>query len=182
MTPKPHQTLPSVMQVKVRAAVFPQDKETVSALFLAYAGSIPVDLDYQNFKDELAGLPGKYAEQRGGAVFLAETADNEAIGIVALRNFAVEGSETPTCELKRLYLAPASRGKGVAKMLMDAVLARAREMGHQEMLLDTLSSMAAARKLYENYGFQEIPSYYASVDDAVFYKLVLRMLISPPPT
>jgi ribosomal protein S18 acetylase RimI-like enzyme len=61
----------------------------------------------------------------------------------------------------------------VSKQLMNAILARARSLGYAEMLLDTLRSMTAARRLYSSYGFTEIESYYQSVDDAVFYKLIL---------
>jgi ribosomal protein S18 acetylase RimI-like enzyme len=172
-------------EVKIRPAVFPNDKEIVSRLFLAYAQSLPVKLDFQGFEEELAGLPGKYGVERGGAVFLAYTPspssitpssqpkDTESIiGVVALGSFPTTTS-IPTCELKRLYLAPSCRGRGVAKSLMDEVIARARELGYKKMLLDTLRSMTTARKLYSRYGFVEIGSYYASVEGAVFYKLIL---------
>jgi len=162
------------MEIRIRPAIFPQDKNTVTTLFLAYAGSLPVNLDYQDFQKELAGLPGKYAADVGGAVFLAYSpTDGEPVGVVGVRNLPTEGSGVPICELKRLYLAPHARGKGVAHSLMDAVLARARELGYKEMLLDTLRSMTPARKLYEHYGFTEIPAYYTSVEGAMFYKLVL---------
>ncbi|KAH7385413.1 acyl-CoA N-acyltransferase [Phaeosphaeria sp. MPI-PUGE-AT-0046c] len=171
-------------KVIIRAAEFPADKEIVSQLFLEYAQSLPMPLDLQGFEEELARLPGKYAVEKAGAIFLAYTtnaltdqdeAANEQetiIGVVALRSFATSNT-IPTCELKRLYLAPSSRGLGVSKKLMDVVVARARELDNKEMLLDTLSSMTAARRLYEGYGFVEIESYYQSVEDAVFYKLVL---------
>lgn len=141
-------------------------------------------LDFQGFEEELARLPGKYASENDGAIFLAcscntstdqeeqSNSQERIIGIVALRSFPTTNS-VPTCELKRLYIVPSGRGLGVAKKLMDAVIARAREMSYKEMLLDSLSSMTAARRLYEGYGFFEIESYYQSVEDAVFYKLVL---------
>lgn len=171
-------------KVTIRPAEFPADKEIVSQLFLEYAQSLPIPLDFQGFEEELAKLPGKYALENGGATFLACTTNtltgqdeqsnlqDTIIGVVALRSFSTTNS-TPTCELKRLYLAPPSRGLGVSKKLMNAVIARAREMGYKEMLLDSLSSMTAARRLYEGYGFVEIESYYQSVEDAVFYKMVL---------
>lgn len=171
-------------KVTIRPAEFPADKEIVSQLFLEYAQSLPIPLDFQGFEEELAKLPGKYAVENGGAIFLACTTntltdqDKEldphktTIGVIALRPFPTTNS-IPTCELKRLYLAPSCRGLGVSKKLMDAVIARAREMSYKEMLLDSLSSMTAARRLYEGYGFVEIESYYQSVEDAVFYKLVL---------
>jgi ribosomal protein S18 acetylase RimI-like enzyme len=167
-----------IPEVKIRPAIFPVDKPIVSELFLAYAQSLPIKLDFQGFEDELAGLPGKYAVENGGAVLLAYTSSEQhatqetIIGIVALRSFPTTTS-IPTCELKRLYLTPPSRGLGVSKHLMAAVLARARQLGYAEMLLDTLASMTAARHLYSRYGFTEIPSYYPSVSGAVFYKLLL---------
>ncbi|KAF2818860.1 acyl-CoA N-acyltransferase [Ophiobolus disseminans] len=165
--------------ISIRPATFPADTQTVRNLFLAYAQSLPIALDFQGFEEELAGLPGKYAADRGGVVYLAHTTEEgkcstareSVIGIVALRAFP--SAAVRTCELKRLYIEPAARGRGVAKTLMDAVVFRARECGYVEMLLDTLGSMTAARRLYGGYGFQEIEGYYESVEGAVFYKLVL---------
>jgi GNAT superfamily N-acetyltransferase len=94
----------------VRPAKFPEDKEVVAKLFLAYAQSLPISLDFQNFEGELAGLPGKYAVEQGGAVWLAyrspeqessattptgaststpseEESEGEAIGCLGLRPF-----------------------------------------------------------------------------------------------
>jgi ribosomal protein S18 acetylase RimI-like enzyme len=162
--------------VSIRAAIFPADREVVSNLFLAYAQSLPVKLDFQGFEEELAGLPGKYDVSKSGSVILAytnsESSPETIIGVVALRAFSTSNS-IPTCELKRLYLTPSCRGLGVSKGLMDGVIVRARELGYKEMLLDTLSSMTVARRLYERCGFVEIGSYYPSVKDAVFYKLIL---------
>ena len=80
---------------------------------------------------------------------------------------------TSQAELKRLYLVPSARGLGASKALMDVAIARARELGYKEVLLDTLGSMTAARRLYEKYGFREIEAYYNSHPDAVFYRLEL---------
>lgn len=189
--------------VRIRPAIFPDDKEIVGQLFLAYARSLPISLDFQNFEHELAALPGKYASEKGGAVWLAYAAvdqessstttnsDNtnnaQAIGCIAIRPFfstpttaesatLLSNSTSPTtttCELKRLYLTPASRGLGVSKLLMDVAISHAKKLGYKEMLLDTLNSMTPARRLYEGYGFEEIGSYYESVEDAVFYRLLL---------
>jgi GNAT superfamily N-acetyltransferase len=133
--------------VKIRQAIFPADKQIVSQLFLAYAQSLPIKLDFQGFEEELAGLPGKYAVEKGGAVYLAYAtasptsttgasseqppSQETIIGIVALRPFPTTNS-TSTCELKRLYLAPSARGLGVSKQLMNAVLDCARSLGYKE--------------------------------------------------
>ncbi|KAF9693132.1 hypothetical protein EKO04_008654 [Ascochyta lentis] len=164
--------------VKIRPAQFPADKEVVNKLFRAYEESLPLSLDFQNFSHEIASLPGKYAVENGGALYIAfikthpsqtQLAMEQVVGCLCLRAFAASES----CELKRLYLTPDSRGMGVSKLLMDVVIARARELGYKEMLLDTLSSMAAARGLYERYGFVEVEAYYKSVPDAVYYRLEL---------
>ena len=164
--------------VRTRPAKFPADKEMVGNLFLAYAESLPISLNFQNFSEEFASLPGKYAVENGGILYLAYTetptshdwpATEKLIGCVGLRSFEAQ----KRCELKRLYLTPESRGLGVSKLLMDVVIAKAQELGYQDMLLDTLSSMTVARRLYEKYVFIEIDAYYESVPDAVFYRLAL---------
>ncbi|KAF2623318.1 acyl-CoA N-acyltransferase [Macroventuria anomochaeta] len=168
--------------VKIRPAIFPADKEAVKELFLAYEQFLldfaDVKLDFQNFDHEVASLPGKYAVENDGALYLAyiemptshdRPAIEKTVGCMGLRAFTASQSG----ELKRLYLTPESRGLGVSKLLMDVAIARARELGYKEILLDTLSSMATARKLYEKYGFVEVPAYYESHPDAVFYQLEL---------
>jgi len=171
--------------VKVRLAQFPDDKDTISNLFLAYEQHLldtaSVKLDFQNFEDELANLPGKYAVEHNGALWLAYISASSAqktppaketpIGCMGLRAF-----NTARAELKRLYLLPSARGSGVSKVLMDVAIARARELGYREVLLDTLGSMTAARRLYEKYGFREIEAYYDSHPDAVFYRLALTQV------
>lgn len=194
-------------RVNIRPAVFPDDKEIVGQLFLAYAQSLPVSLDFQNFEDELAALPGKYGAEKGGAVWLAYASpkaseptsngntqsdsksikNEQAVGCIAIRPFfttptTAESSAllasstspaTTTCELKRLYLTPESRGLGVSKLLMEVALSEAKKLGYKEMLLDTLRTMTPARRLYEKFGFEETGSYYENPNDAVFYRLVL---------
>ncbi|KAF2245702.1 acetyltransferase [Trematosphaeria pertusa] len=168
-------------------AQFPRDREVVASLFAAYAKSLEIDLTFQAFEEELAQLPGKYAPSNGGALFLAHAShpaptlktpphlspppsQPKAIGCVALRGF----SPPHICELKRLYIAPDSRGLGAGRDLLEAVLARARELGYREMLLDTLPSMVAARKMYAQYGFEEVGKYYESpIEGTTFMKLVL---------
>jgi ribosomal protein S18 acetylase RimI-like enzyme len=183
--------------VKIRPAIFPDDQKIVGQLFLAYAESLPISLDFQNFEHELAGLPGKYTAENGGAVWLAYTTQTRSesdsreqenyIGCIAIRPFfhptttpmsaslAETSTSAPssTCELKRLYLTPASRGLGVSRLLMDVALSKARELGYREMLLDTLRTMTPARKLYKGYGFEETGSYYENPNDVVFYRLIL---------
>ena len=131
------------------------DLQDAVALFEAYAASLGIDLAYQDFAGELAAMPGKYAPPRG-ALLLARAAGGRAVGCVALRPLPADGA----CEMKRLYVAPAGRGGGLGRALVDAVLAEARRIGYREMRLDTLPTMAAALALYRSAGFRDIPPYY----------------------
>jgi GNAT superfamily N-acetyltransferase len=132
-----------------------------------YACSLNLDLSFQNFADELEHLPSEYGPPRGA--FLLAQDDGLAIGGVGLRAFS--GS---TGEIKRLYVVPAGRGHGVGRALMLGVLASARELGYERLLLDTLPSMRDAQALYRSLGFRPIPAYrFNPVEGTAFFALDL---------
>ena len=133
----------------------PGDLAEAARLFEAYAASLDIDLAFQDFTGELAGLPGKYAPP-AGELLLACGVDGEPLGCVALRPFA----PGEVCELKRLYVVPAARGLGLGRALVDAVLRAAERIGYREMWLDTLPSMVEAVALYRRAGFETIAPYY----------------------
>jgi len=133
-------------------------------LFQEYVDSLPIDLCFQGFAEEVASLPGKYAPPEG-ELLLARDAEGTAIGCVAVR----PTTDDQACEMKRLYVSPAGRGKGLGKALMEAIVALATEMGYREIRLDTLSSLREAVAMYRKYGFVDIPPYHeARVDDLLF--------------
>lgn len=132
------------------------DLRSTAELFDAYAKSLPVDLDYQDFGLELASLPGKYAPPHG-ELLLAKQTDGEALGCVGLRPLPAAGC----CEMKRLYLAPDARGTGLGRALAEAIIEKAREIGYRELRLDTLATMTSAIGLYQGMGFAKIEPYYA---------------------
>ena len=153
---------------EIRPAVSADDLAEVARLFNAYAASLEIDLGYQDFTGELAGLPGKYAAP-AGALLLARDGADEAIGCVGLRSLG-DG----VCEMKRLFVAPEGRGLGLGRALMNAVAEEARRLGYREMRLDTLPTMAAAQSLYRQAGFEPVPPYYDTpVDGTVFMRLAL---------
>lgn len=126
-------------------------------IFREYAAGLQVDLCFQQFDVELAGLPGDYASPRG-ALLLAMI-DGSVAGCCALR--PLDSVDYPNAaEMKRLYVRKAFRGFGLGRHLAESVLNAARQAGYDSVLLDTLNDMEAARALYEELGFHEIPPYY----------------------
>lgn len=145
------------------------DLHAVARLFEAYAASLPVDLGYQGFAAELAGLPGNYAPPRG-ALLLARGTDGIPLGSIGVRSLTPE----EVGELKRLYVVPAARGSGLGRALAEAAIEAARGLGHCELRLDTLPSMTAAIAMYEQMGFVRMPPYYGPTPPGtVFMSLTL---------
>lgn len=141
------------------------DLVSVKRLFEAYAASLGVDLCFQGFADELAGLPGAYAPPRGA--LLVASQDGVTIGCVGLRPLDEEGGRTG--EVKRLYVVPQARGSRAGRALMDALLERARTLGYDTLKLDTLATMTRARALYASLGFRECAPYYRNPLPGVTY-------------
>jgi putative acetyltransferase len=122
-------------------------------LFLEYAQSLGFSLCFQNFDQELAGLPGDYAPPEG-RLLLAEY-EGQVAGCVALHRL-----EEKICEMKRLYLRPQFRGKGIGRALADRIISEARQIGYQSMRLDTVEPvMKDAVEMYRKIGFKEIAPY-----------------------
>jgi ribosomal protein S18 acetylase RimI-like enzyme len=140
------------------------DLTAVRALFRAYADRLPVDLAYQDFATELASLPGAYAPP-SGALLLARAADGTALGCVGLRAMTDAGC----CEMKRLYVAPAARGLGLGRALMDAAVDAGRRLGYRELRLDTLPTMTEAIAMYRRAGFTPIAPYYDGAPDGTLF-------------
>ena len=127
--------------------------EAVRALLLDYAQSLGFSLCFQGFDEELRTLPGMYAPPRG-RLLLAMEGDAPA-GCVGLHEW-----DAQIAEMKRLYVRPAFRGRGLGRILTDAALADARALGYRSIRLDTIPTlMQPAIALYRELGFREIPPY-----------------------
>ena len=144
-----------------------EELRQVKLLFSEYASSLDFDLSFQNFDNELANLPGEYSLP-SGAILLAYY-EGSAAGCVAMRRLAED-----VCEMKRLYVRPAFRGKKIGKALSVAIIDEARKRGYSRMRLDTVPSMKEAIQLYRSLGFKETYPYrYNPRAGAMFLELIL---------
>jgi len=155
-------------------ADLPEDLPVVRELFGEYGQTLGVDLSFQGFDQELATLPGKYAPPHG-MVIIARS-DGKPCGCVAMRRI-----DEWTCEMKRLYVRPESRGLRVGGELVRRIIQSAELRGYQYMRLDTLPSMTSAVSLYRSSGFQEIEPYiYNPIPGALFMEKRLQPLSTLP--
>ena len=147
----------------------PDQIDQARKLFREYQTWLEIDLCFQNFKQELAHLPGDYAPPDGRLLLVEK--DRKIAGCVALRKLS-EG----VCEMKRLFVRPESRGQGLGRELIAAVIREAGGIGYARMRLDTLPpKMNDAIALYRAFGFKEIEPYYDNpVPGAKFMELNLR--------
>jgi ribosomal protein S18 acetylase RimI-like enzyme len=140
----------------------PSQMPLVKSLFTEYQEWLGIDLCFQNFEQELASLPGCYAAPKG--IILLAMQGEEAVGCVAIRPH-----QSLEAELKRLYVRDNCRKQGVGKRLFIQAMDFAQNAGYHSVVLDTLPSMTAAARLYREYGFKPIESYYDNPLDGVVY-------------
>ncbi|HLW85092.1 MAG TPA: GNAT family N-acetyltransferase [Candidatus Sulfotelmatobacter sp.] len=137
-------------------------------LFLEYAQSLGFSLCFQNFDKELAELPGDYAPPNG-RLLLAEF-EGQLAGCVALHKLAPQNADDAICEMKRLYLRPQFRGKGLGRVLSERIIAEARQIGYERMRLDTVGPvMKDAVAMYRKLGFMEIAPYRPNPNPGALY-------------
>jgi putative acetyltransferase len=132
------------------------------SLISEYAASLPVDVSYEHVPEECARLPGEYAPPRG-ALLLA-LAEGAPAGCIALRPLDVD-----VCEMKRVYLRPAWRGRGIGRALAVSIVESARRIGYRRMRLDTIPAMKPAIALYRSMGFRVIAPYRAIPTACAFF-------------
>lgn len=155
-------------KITVSDAVSAVEMDDIRALFLEYADSLEISLCFQNFEAELAGLPGKYAPPSGRLLLARE--GKQSVGCAGFRWL-----EAGICEMKRLYVRPQLRGRGIGQQLAGMLIDAARNAGYARMRLDTLNTMESAIDLYTSLGFRRIEAYYDNPSDrAVFMELILE--------
>ena len=157
-------------QINFIEARTPAEVGRARSLFIEYSERLGLNLCFQNFEEELAELPGRYAPP-DGRLLLAVSSGQEAAGCVGLRKIG-DG----VCEMKRLYVRPEFRGLGIGLAMAVHLIEEARSIGYAAMRLDTLpAQMAEALRLYRLLGFREIEPYYDNpVEGALFLELTLK--------
>lgn len=138
--------------VQIRIAEDERALATVRTLFEEYWQSFGFTPCFQNFGEEVAGLPGRYAMPEGRLA--VARVGGAAAGCVALRKL-----DERRGEFKRLYVRPAFRGLGLGRRLVEWVMGEARAAGYAELVADTMPVMREALALYEQMGFERTGPY-----------------------
>jgi ribosomal protein S18 acetylase RimI-like enzyme len=132
------------------------------SLFQEYANSLNISLAFQNFDEELNIINSMYGSPTGCLLLVY---DNELpVACAAYRKIGED-----ICELKRMYIKPDYRGKGIGQEIMNILCTRSKLNGYRLMRLDTLDTMTPAIKLYSNNGFYTIEAYYHNPNEGVVY-------------
>lgn len=168
--------------VSIRQATTPEDIKAVIGCFDAYMEWLNVDVSFQNYEDEKKSLPGAYVPPSGALLLATDKETDNVLGCIALRGLKLDpkyahavGEGRNYCEMKRLFVYPKARGRQVARLLVRESMARARDAGYDDVVLDTLPRLAAALALYRSEGFEEISPYYYNPHPGVFFmKKALR--------
>jgi putative acetyltransferase len=145
----------------------PSQISSAEELIREYAASLGIDLSFENFELEMAEFPRAYARP-GGRILMA-VEEGGAVGVVGLRKLSGE-----ICEMKRMYVRPRFRQRGIGRMLATRAIEEAQDIGYRRMRLDTLSRLKEAVSLYDSLGFKRIGSYKANPQkDVIFMELDL---------
>lgn len=137
----------------IEPASWPAEVPLARELFLEYADWLDLDLCFQGFDEELAGLPGGYAPPVGNLWFAR--VEGAVAGVVGLRPFGRDAGMRGCCEMKRLWVRPDYRGLGLGRRLAEKTIEAAAAMGYRRMVLDTVHHMTEARALYADLGFRD---------------------------
>jgi ribosomal protein S18 acetylase RimI-like enzyme len=158
----------AVQAFEFKTAESPEGIAHIRELFLEYAQSLGFSLCFQSFDQELADLPGDYAPPKGR--LLLATSNGQPAGCVALHKLTPD-----ICEMKRLYVRPQFRGKGLGRELAEKIITEARQLGYKKLRLDTVEPvMKTAVTMYRQLGFREIPPYRPNpIDGALYMELEL---------
>jgi ribosomal protein S18 acetylase RimI-like enzyme len=161
---------------RLRRVNWSGDIETVRRLFRDYrqwladhrdsatSANSTVKMGLGQIDEQIARLPGAYGPPRGEVILAF--AQEALVACGALREL-----EPEVGEIKRIYVRADHRGPGFGPRLTRALLSRARALGYERVRVDTLPSMTAAIRFYQEMGFVPIPAYWPHpVRGALFFE------------
>lgn len=152
----------------IRSADFAGEGEAIRRLIDEYVAWLEFDLCFQNFEEEMRQIATVYGAPKGA--FLVAEVDGELAGCVGLR---ARGDGEG--EMKRLYVRLPFQGRGLGRSLVEGIIASARELGFERMVLDAAPKTLVAQGLYQAVGFREVPPYYGSpIEGTRYFELALR--------
>lgn len=102
---------------------------------------------------ELEDMHATYSKPRMLYYVAEDTATGDVLGGAGVAQLAGTREEDGICEMQKLYLFKNARGKGVARMLVERLIADAKRFGFTSMYIETLPDMTDAQGLYARYGF-----------------------------
>lgn len=153
--------------MKVRVADSPADIAAAKGLVVDFVKALPVDVDFQDIHGELDDFPARF-----DCVLVGQTNTGDIVGVVALKPLTEVGPGT--CEMKRMYVAPAARGTGLGLALCERLFEEAKARGYNRMVLDTLARLEDAVRLYRRTGFRDCVAYYDNpIDDVIYMERAL---------
>jgi ribosomal protein S18 acetylase RimI-like enzyme len=146
------------MMVEIVQATSSAEIESVRNLlreYIAWAFTLEEGSDkaptFLGIEEELAALPGIYVPPSGR--LLVAMYEGQAVGCVCMK-----GLDQTTCEVKRLYVSPAMRGRSIGNQLVTKLVKEARSCGYRQIVLDSHRSMTSAHAIYESAGFVRVPA------------------------
>jgi len=148
--------------VQIREAKTGSLISSARELIREYSASLGIDLGFEKFDEEMAEFPATYARPEGRILVAIE--GGEAVGVVGLRRLSGK-----ICELKRMYVQPGYRGRGIGRLLARRAIKEARDIGYDHLRLDTLSRLKEAVSLYYSLGLKEIGPYRVNPHKGVVY-------------
>jgi putative acetyltransferase len=145
-----------------------RDGEKIASLVFGVLREYGLKPDPASTDADLDDIESSYFK-RGGTFLVLEEEDNSIIGAYGLYPM-----KDQTCELRKMYLQKAYRGKRLGKRLMEDALVRARQLGFRKMVLETASVLKEAIALYKHYGFTEYQPDHMSDRCDQAYSLILK--------
>ena len=150
-------------------------------LFVEYFDFLRADVDkvddldavppLAGYREEIASLPGRYGPPDGRLLLALD--DDKTAGCVAFYKL-----DEGVCEVKRLWVRPQFRGKKVGRILVETLIAEARQIGYQTIVLSTVDVLKEAIGLYQSFGFEVTEPYYEMPEEMLAHEIFMRLDLS----